>query len=376
MTEPPDDQPRPAEAEADAAWMATCLRLAARGLGNAWPNPAVGCAIVRAGRCVGRGWTQPGGRPHAETEALARAGAAARGATAYISLEPCAHWGRTPPCTNALIEAGVARVVTAVEDPDPRVAGAGHAQLRAAGIAVVENVRRDEAAWLNAGFFHRIRDGRPLVALKLAQSLDGRIATAAGESRWITGPEARAVGHRLRAEHDAIMVGSGTARLDDPELTCRLEGLAARSPVRVVIDGRGMLAPTSRLVRTAREVPTWLVTGPMVETAALEAAGVRVLRVELDDAGHVEVAAALGALAGEGVTRVLVEGGAGLAGALARRGLVDRLHLFAGGCVLGGDGLAAIGGFGLEALADAPPFRHIHDLACGPDRLQLWTRAD
>jgi diaminohydroxyphosphoribosylaminopyrimidine deaminase/5-amino-6-(5-phosphoribosylamino)uracil reductase len=360
----------------DGAWMATCLRLAARGLGNAWPNPAVGCVVVKAGRCVARGWTQPGGRPHAETEALARAGEAARGATAYISLEPCAHWGRTPPCTKGLIEAGVARVVTAVEDPDPRVAGAGHAQLRAAGIPVTENVARDEARWLNAGFFTRIRDGRPLVALKLAQSLDGRIATAAGESRWITGPEARALGHRLRAEHDAIMVGSGTAAADDPELTCRLDGLEARSPVRVVVDGRASLSPVSRLARTARAVPTWLLTGEDAATGPLEAAGVRVLRVASDHAGHLDVAAGLRALAGEGLTRVLVEGGAGLAGALTGRGVVDRLYLFAGGRVLGGDGLAAIGAFGLEALADAPRFRHIHNFACGPDRLQLWTRAD
>ena len=369
----PSDATPPAQ---DAAWMATCLRLAARGLGNAWPNPAVGCVVVKDGRCVGRGWTQPGGRPHAEPEALNRAGAAARGATAYISLEPCAHWGRTPPCTNALIEAGVGRVVTAIEDPDPRVAGAGHAQLRDAGIPVTENVRRGEAEWLNAGFFARIRAGRPLVALKLAQSLDGRIATASGESRWITGPEARAVGHRLRAEHDAIMVGSGTAHADDPELTCRLAGLEHRSPVRVVVDGRASLSPVSRLARTAREVPTWLLTGEDATTAALEDAGVRILRVATDGAGHVDVAAGLRALAAEGITRVLVEGGAGLAGALTAAGLVDRLHLFAGGRVLGGDGLAAIGGFGLEALAEAPRFRHIHDLACGPDRLQLWTRAD
>jgi diaminohydroxyphosphoribosylaminopyrimidine deaminase/5-amino-6-(5-phosphoribosylamino)uracil reductase len=360
----------------DAAWMATALRLAARGLGNAWPNPAVGCVVVRDGRCVGRGWTQPGGRPHAETEALARAGDAARGATAYISLEPCAHWGRTPPCTNALIAAGVTRVVTAVEDPDPRVAGAGHAQLRAAGIAVTENVSREAAEWLNAGFFRRIRDARPLVALKLAQSLDGRIATATGESQWITGEAARAVGHRLRAEHDAILVGSRTAAVDDPALTCRLPGLAARSPVRVVVDGKASLSPASRLVRTATEVPTWLLTTREAPADALMHAGVRVLRVPGDEAGRIDLQAALGALALDGITRVLVEGGAGLAAALMARRLVDRLHLFSAGTVLGGDGLAAVGGFRLETLAEAPRFRHIHGLACGPDRLHLWTRAD
>jgi diaminohydroxyphosphoribosylaminopyrimidine deaminase/5-amino-6-(5-phosphoribosylamino)uracil reductase len=372
MAHAPLDTPRPE----DAAWMATCLRLARRGLGNAWPNPAVGCVVVREGRCVGRGWTQPGGRPHAETEALARAGAAARGATAYISLEPCAHWGRTPPCTNALIEAGVGRVVTAVEDPDPRVAGGGHAQLRAAGIPVAENVLRAEAEWLNAGFFTRIRDGRPLVSLKLAQSLDGRIATARGESRWITGAEARAVGHRLRAEHDAILVGSRTAHADDPALTCRLAGLEDRSPVRVVVDGGATLAPDGRLAATAGEVATWLLTREDRATGALEAAGVRVFRLPGDDHGHIDLAAGLRALAAEGVTRVLVEGGGGLAGALAGRGLVDRVYAFAAGALIGGDGLPGVGGFGLEALAEAPRFRHMHDLACGPDRLQCWTRAD
>jgi len=356
--------------------MATALRLAARGLGRVWPNPAVGCVLVRDGRCVGRGWTQPGGRPHAETEALVRAGEAARGATAYVSLEPCAHHGKTPPCTDALLAAGVARVVTAVEDPDPRVAGAGHARLREAGVAVTEDVGRAAAEWLNEGFFRRIRDGRPLVALKLAQSLDGRIATATGESRWITGPAARAAGHRLRAEHDAIMVGSGTALADDPALTCRLAGLEDRSPVRVVVDGRARLAPTSVLARTAAEVPTWLLTTTGADTRALEEVGVRPIVVAADERGRVAPAAALAALGERGVTRVLVEGGAALAATLVARDLVDRLHLFTAGKLVGGDGLAAVGGFGLEALARAPRFRHIDDLACGPDRLQSWTRAD
>jgi len=355
--------------------MATALRLATRGLGQVWPNPAVGCVLVRDGTCVGRGWTQPGGRPHAETEALARAGAAARGATAYVALEPCAHHGRTPPCTDALIAAGVARVVTAVEDPDPRVAGAGHARLRAAGIGVTENVGREWGEHLNEGFFRRIRDGRPLVAVKLAQSLDGRIATATGESQWITGPGARAVGHRLRAEHDAIMVGSGTARADDPALTCRLAGLERRSPVRVVVDSRATLAPTAALVRTAREVPTWLLTTAAADTTGLARAGVEPIVVDADAAGRVDVIAGLEALAGRGITRVLVEGGAGLIAALVARDVVDRLLLFTAGRLLGGDGLPTLGGFGLQALAAAPRFRHIDEHACGTDRLQCWIRA-
>ena len=224
------------ERRADQRWMQTTLGLARRGLGAVWPNPAVGCVIVNDGRVVGRGWTQPGGRPHAETEALRRAGAMARGATAYVSLEPCCHWGQTPPCADALIGAGVRRVVVAIEDPDPRVAGNGVARLRAAGLVVDIGLGAGEAAEVNAGFLTRQRLGRPLVTLKLATSLDGRIATSSGESRWITAAPARERGHKLRAEHDAIMVGTATVLADDPQLTCRLPGLEHRSPVRVVPD--------------------------------------------------------------------------------------------------------------------------------------------
>ncbi len=360
----------------DERWMALALALAARGLGRTWPNPSVGCVVVKEGRVVGRGWTQPGGRPHGETEALARAGAAARAAVAYVSLEPCAHHGRTPPCTDALIAAGVGRVVTATDDPDPRVAGRGHARLREAGIAVTEGVRRSEADALNEGFFRRIRDGRPLVALKLAQTLDGRIATATGESRWITGGEARAVGHRLRAEHDAILVGIGTVLADDPDLTCRLAGLEERSPVRVVLDSRGRLPPASQLARTAGAVPVWVLGTTSAQTKAEAAPGIERSALPAGADGRVEVMAALRALAGKGITRVLVEGGAGVAGSLLRAGAVDRIHLFTAGKVIGGDGLASIGGFGLEGLAAAPRFRHIEHLACGADRLDVYTRAD
>ena len=365
-----------AQAVADARWMAVALRLGLRNQGRTWPNPAVGCVLVQAGRVVGRGWTEVGGRPHAEVVALGRAGANAAGATAYVSLEPCAHHGRTPPCTQALIAAGVARVVTATADPDPRVRGQGHAQLRAAGIAVTEGVLRAAADDQHAGFFAKVRLGRPLVALKLAQTLDGRIATQGGESQWITGPAARAAGHLLRATHDAIVVGSGTARADDPALTCRLPGLADRSPVRIVVDASGALDPGSTLVRTAGEVPTWLVTTPAGAARAtpLAAVGVRLLPVAATPSGHVCGKAAMQALGDLGLTRVLVEGGAGLAAALLRADLVDRLHLFTAGRILGGDGLAAVGPLHLAALAAAPRFRHISEHACGHDRLQLWAR--
>ena len=272
--------------------MAVALRLAERGLGSAWPNPAVGCVLVRDGRVVGRGWTQPGGRPHGEVEALRRAGDAALGATAYVSLEPCAHYGRTPPCTMALLQAGMRRVVAATVDPDPRVDGRGIEQLRQAGVEVSVGLCRAEAEAINAGFILRVRAGRPLVTLKLATSLDGRIATRSGESQWITGEQARARGHLLRASHDAIMIGSGTALADDPALTCRLPGLEDRSPVRIVLDGRLASPPPagSRPARTAcRPGCSPARTPPRAQAAALRARGVDAPEVGADAAGRLDL---------------------------------------------------------------------------------------
>ena len=238
--------------------MRSALALARRGLGNTWPNPSVGCVVVKDGRVVGRAVTAPGGRPHAEPAALDMAGAAARGATVYVTLEPCCHWGRTPPCTDALIDAGVARVVIATRDPDPRVDGAGIARLRAAGIAVDEGVLQAEADEVAAGFRARVRHGRPLVTLKLASTLDGRIATRSGESRWITGEAARRAAHALRGRHDAVMVGVGTVLADDPELTCRLPGYRPNPVVRVVADSHLRTPLTATLVATAATAPTWM----------------------------------------------------------------------------------------------------------------------
>ena len=369
----------PARQDDDVRFMALALRLAERGLGQTWPNPAVGCVIVRDGRIVGRGWTQPGGRPHAEAEALDRAGAEALGAIAYISLEPCAHYGRTPPCTMALLHAGVRRVVIAARDPDPRVDGKGLAQLRQAGVEVSEGVLRSEAEALNEGFFLRIRKGRPLVTLKLASSLDGRIATRTGASRWITGAEARARAHLLRATHDAIMVGSGTALADDPELTCRLPGLEGRSPVRVVLDGRLRLPASARLVRSAPEVPLWLITSeatPAGRVRALQAKGAKVERVAADDRGRLDLHQALALLARRGISRLLVEGGAELAAGLLRARLIDRLVWFQAPLVIGGDGLAAIAGFGVETLADARRLLAGPETPLAPDRLRTYIVSD
>lgn len=360
----------------DLRFMDMALRLGERGLGRAWPNPAVGCVVVRDGAVVGRGWTQDGGRPHAETEALRRAGEAAKGATAYVTLEPCAHHGRTGPCAEALAAAGVARVVAAIEDPDPRVSGAGLDQLRREGVAVESGIRAAEAAEANAGFLKRVRSGLPLVTLKTATSLDGRIATHTGHSQWITGEAARARAHLLRARHDAIMVGGETALADDPELTCRLPGLEHASPVRVVADGRLRLPPDSRLARTARELPVWILTRGDTDperARALERAGVEVFRFSLGPDGALDLESGLRRLAERGITRVLVEGGARLAGALLARRLVDRLCWFRAPILMGGDGVAALPPLGIDRMDDALRLPCISTEPVGEDVLETYA---
>jgi diaminohydroxyphosphoribosylaminopyrimidine deaminase/5-amino-6-(5-phosphoribosylamino)uracil reductase len=362
------------EPSTDPGHMRAALGLARRGLGNVWPNPAVGCVLVNAGRIVGRGWTQPGGRPHAETEALGRAGSSARGAVAYVGLEPCSHWGATPPCADALVAAGVARVVVAVEDPDPRVSGAGLARLRDAGIAVDLGLYREAAAELNAGFFSRVQRGRPLVTLKLATSLDGRIALAGGESRWITGPAARARAHLVRAGHDAVLVGIGTVLADDPELTCRLAGLEARSPVRVVADRKLRLPTTSQLLADAGTRPVWVLTVASADPRrrqALAAKGAEVIEVAAAGNG-LDLGAALAALGGRGITRLLVEGGGRLAAGLVAVGLVDRIAWFHAPMLLGGDSIPAVAALGLDGLAAARRFERIATELCGADLLTTF----
>lgn len=364
--------------DSDARHMATACALARRGLGRVWPNPSVGCVIVGAsGRVVARGWTRPGGRPHAETEALRAAGSKARGATVYVSLEPCSHHGETPPCADALIAAGVARVVVTMPDPDPRVSGRGIARLRGAGIEVVEGVGRKAAEAINGGFFLKIREGRPLIAVKIATTLDGRIATAAGESQWITAEAARARSHLLRAQFDAIMVGVGTAATDNPALTCRLPGLQNRSPVRVVMDGRRRLPLTTNLVATARRHPTWLVTLEGEHDArfkAFQEAGVEMVEVVADRTGQPDFRIAMHKLAERGLTRVLVEGGGHLIAALLRDRLVDHIYWFRSPGIMGGDGIAAAAPFGVDRLAHMPYFERVETVPLGPDSLETYSR--
>jgi diaminohydroxyphosphoribosylaminopyrimidine deaminase / 5-amino-6-(5-phosphoribosylamino)uracil reductase len=355
----------------DASHMRAALALARRGLGNVWPNPAVGCVIVRPdGRVVGRGWTAPGGRPHAETQALAEAGERARGAVAYVTLEPCSHHGRTPPCADALVRAGIARCVVAMGDPDARVDGRGVARLRGAGIAVEVGLLSEAAEALQAGFLARVRVGRPMVTVKLATTLDGRIATASGESKWITGPEARRLAHAMRGRHDAVMAGIGTVLADDPALTCRLPRFKPVPDVRVVVDTTLRLPPASTLARTAREAPVWALHGPEAPAErrrALAEAGVVLMEVAAGQGG-LDLAAALRALGGAGLTRVLVEGGAGLAGGLLRAGLADRLAWFHAPAVLGADALPATQPLG-ATLAGMPRFERVRAGAAGIDWL-------
>ncbi|WP_375404334.1 bifunctional diaminohydroxyphosphoribosylaminopyrimidine deaminase/5-amino-6-(5-phosphoribosylamino)uracil reductase RibD [uncultured Sphingomonas sp.] len=339
--------------------MGAALTLGERGRGRTAPNPNVGCVIVRDGRVVGRGWTQIGGRPHAEAMALEQAGAESRGATCYTTLEPCAHRSvRGPTCSDSLVEAGVARVVAALGDPDPRTDGGGFARLRAAEVAVAVGIRAEDAQRSMAGFLTRRTHGRPHVTLKLATSLDGRIATASGESRWITGPASRAHAHLERARHETILVGRGTWEADAPTLDVRLAGLEGRSPRRILLTRHpragGGPSPAGSAMHDGSEV------GP---------------RLRGDDGRRWEVIASPHAVADlPGGDHLLVEGGAATAAAFLAADLVDRLLLYRAPIVIGG-GLSAIGDIGLPDLAAAHGRWRLHDArGLGGDRLEVYER--
>ncbi len=358
----------------DRRFMDLALSLGRRGFGRTWPNPAVGAVIVKDGVIVSRGWTQPGGRPHAEVEALRRAGKAARGATLYVTLEPCSHFGKTPPCADAIIAAGVARVVSAIEDPNPKVAGAGHARLRAAGVAVDIGVGADAARRHHAGHIRRMQDGRPQVTLKLAISADGKAGGAGRRPLAITAEPARARVHLLRGQSDAIMIGIGTALADDPVLTCRLPGMSQNSPLRIVLDTTLRLPVASRLVQTARQTPVWVIAGPDAPTAAeaaLRAGAVEVLRSPAPG-GKLDLAAMLQILGARGITRLLLEGGPTLASAFLAADLVDDAILFHAGTVVGADGIEALDRVGAAALAKH--LKRVSGEAVGPDRQDLYER--
>lgn len=376
-----DLEASPGDAAAqDLRFMQLALTLGRRGLGRTWPNPAVGAVVVQESPTgpviVGRGWTQPGGRPHAETEALRRAGTAADGATLYVTLEPCAHHGRTPPCVDAILAAGAARVVSALEDPNPQVAGQGHARLRAGGVTVEVGIGAEDARRAHAGHINRIREGRPHVTLKLALSADGKVALAGRRPVAITGEEARARVHLMRAQSDAILIGVGTARADDPALTCRLPGMLTLSPVRIVLDRALRLSPDGVLARTARETPVWVFAGtdaPVAPEDALRAQGVDVFRTAVAH-GRPDVAAVLKELAARGITRLLVEGGPMAAAAFVSADLVDAAVLLRSRMNIGPEGVDALEGLRLESLTKSKHLKRVGTEQAGVDTIEYFER--
>lgn len=353
----------------DEDWMRVALGLARRGLGNVAPNPAVGCIIVKDGVVVGRGWTQPGGRPHAETEALAMAGTGAAGATAFVSLEPCAHTGQTGPCAEALVAAGVARVVVGACDPDPRVAGRGISILEKAGVDVASGILETECETLNRGFLSRVSSGRPTFTLKSATSIDGKIALASGESKWITGPRARTFGHMLRARHDAILVGVGTILADDPALTCRIDGLQAFSPRPIILDSDLRTPVSAKVLQAGNAI---IMTRKGNDAASHRAAGATVL--ELGES--VSPSAVSAALADADINSVLIEGGARVSASFLAENLIDEIYHFSAGKLIGSDGLGAVGELGLASLDSAPHFMLKSFRRIGPDMLATYMKSE
>jgi diaminohydroxyphosphoribosylaminopyrimidine deaminase/5-amino-6-(5-phosphoribosylamino)uracil reductase len=373
-------EPAPLDPELDRRFMAAALRIGRRNLGQTRPNPAVGAIVVRmdgaAPIVVGRGATAAGGRPHAETIALAEAGKAARGATLYVTLEPCAHQGKTPPCANAIVAAGIARVVCAMADPDPRVMGRGYEILAKAGVALTTDVLAAEAALAHAGHVARVTRGRPHVTLKLAVSADGMIGKREGGRMIISGGLTFDAVQAMRAESDAIMIGIGTALVDDPRLTVRLPGMESRSPVRVVIDTTAKLPFASKLVASAKDPPLIVIVGPdapVERREVLAAAGVKIIEVGAASGG-VDLGQALEALAAEGLTRVLAEGGAGIAASLIAGELADEVVIFRAPVVVGADGVRALGSNPLSAIERSPRYRPIEAAIFGEDQMRRYLR--
>ncbi|CEP69434.1 Riboflavin biosynthesis protein RibD [Moorella glycerini] len=354
----------------DVEYMRRALELARLGLGRTSPNPAVGAVIVRDGRVVGEGYHQQAGTPHAEVHALRAAGEAARGATLYVTLEPCCHYGRTPPCTEAIITAGIRRVVAAMADPNPKVAGGGFQALRRAGIEVEMGLLEDEARRLNEAFIKYITTGQPWVTLKMALTLDGKIATRSGASRWITGPAARQKAHELRDTHDAILVGIGTVLADDPELTTRLPGGKGRDAVRVILDSHLRIPLTARVLNLASPAPTLVATtaaAPVEARQQLAARGIEVIVLPAED-GRVAWQPLLAELARRQITSILVEGGAGVNATALAAGVVDKVVALIAPKIFGG--IAApgpVGGLGVASPEEAWQLERIQVEPCGVD---------
>ena len=374
MSEPVAPLPTDAPAD-DERFMALALSLGRRGLGNAWPNPAVGAVIVKDGIILGRGWTQPGGRPHAEVEALRHAKKTAQGATLYVTLEPCSHQGKSPPCADAILKAGIARVVSAMEDPNPEVAGAGHRKLIERGIKVDIGLGADEARHVHAGHIMRMQKARPYVTLKLALSKDGKAGLAGRKPVALTGEAARTRVFQMRSQSDAILVGIGTVLADNPQLGCRLPGLFERSPVRVVLDATLRLPLSTAVVATVRETPTWVFTSHKPSAIAeevLQQRGCKVFRVN-EHNGRLDLDEVLKVLAEQGISRLMVEGGPIVAAAFVGAGLVDEAALFRAEKTVGADGIDALEGMALDALTGSLQSRGSEKL--GTDTLEIFERA-
>lgn len=358
----------------DERFMRLALALGRRNLGHTWPNPAVGAVIVKDGVILARGWTQDGGRPHAEIEALRRAKKTAQGATMYVSLEPCSHQGKTPPCADAIIRAGIARVVSAMEDPNPDVAGQGHERLRAKGVTVDIGLGAEEAQRVHTGHITRVTQGRPYVTLKLAISADGKAGLAGRKQAAISGEPARERVFQIRAASDAILVGIGTVLSDDPQLTCRLPGMFERSPVRVVLDAQLRLPLATSVVATVRETPTWVFTSHRPSAIAeeiLQQRGCKVFRVD-ESGGRLDLKQVLQILAEQGITRLLVEGGPTVASSFAAADLVDEALLLRGDKAIGETGIDPLEGMPLEALTGRLTLRGSEKL--GADTIEDFVR--
>jgi diaminohydroxyphosphoribosylaminopyrimidine deaminase/5-amino-6-(5-phosphoribosylamino)uracil reductase len=365
---------QPAAQADDARYMALALALGRRGLGNTWPNPAVGAVIVKNGIIVGRGWTQAGGRPHAEVEALKQAKRAANGATLYATLEPCSHTGKSPPCADAIIKAGIKRVVSAIEDPNPEVAGQGHERLRGKGITVEIGLGADEARRAHAGHITRIQKSRPHVTLKLALSADNKVGLVGRKPVQLTGEPARDRVFQMRAQSDAILIGIGTVLSDNPALTCRLPGMMERSPVRVVLDAKLRIPLSLSVMATARDTPTWIFTSqkasPIAEDILLQK-GAKVFRID-EQNGRLDLEAVMKTLAEQGITRLMVEGGPTVAASLVAADLVDEAVLLRADKTVGETGIDPLEGMPLSKLTQGMTSRGVQKI--GADTLETFER--
>ena len=361
------------------AFMRLALSLARRGLGNVWPNPAVGCVIVSKGQIVGRGWTMPGGRPHAEVVALKQAGGLARGGEVYVTLEPCCHEGKTGPCAEALVSAGIKKIYISTLDPDPRVNGKGVLFLKKNKISTSVGLLEKEAIRLNLGFFLKISQGRPLVTMKTASTLDGKIALGNGLSKWITNESARGFSHLFRYIHDAVAVGSGTVLADNPELTCRLPGITNCNKPRIILDRRLRTADDSNLANSARETPVWIVTSDTHKKhkfKKLEEKGVKIILSPLSGEPKTDLINILKHLGKLGLTRLLFEPGSQLGAALLTAGLVDQLVVFRSSSIAGNDGVGMIGNLYLSEISNMPKMVRSYGLEIEENYLEVFERPE